>query len=90
LARIFLHRVIALPDRDRLHTAIHVLTVGAIATTISAVMKRTTRGHAGRSLFADRVVSLIYIVVITAAITRVTGPLAEDRTMPLLIASACF
>jgi uncharacterized protein involved in response to NO len=70
--------------------AIHALTVGAIGTMILAVMTRTTRGHTGRSLSADQVTSLIYILVTLAAITRVAAPFAADWTMPLLIASACL
>lgn len=70
--------------------AIHSLTAGAIGTMILAVMTRVARGHSGRDLSADRVTSLIYILVILAAITRVAAALAPGWTMPLLVVSACL
>jgi len=70
--------------------AVHALTAGAIGTMILAVMTRATRGHTGRDLTADRVTSLIYILVNLAAVTRVTAAFITAWTLPLLIASACF
>ncbi len=70
--------------------AIHALTVGAVGTMILAVMTRATRGHTGRDLSADRVTSLIYMLVTLAAITRVAAAFGATWAMPLLIASACF
>ena len=58
--------------------AIHALTAGAIGTMILAVMTRATRGHTGRELSADRVTSLIFVLVTLAAITRVAA--ASGRT----------
>ena len=69
--------------------AIHALTAGAIGTMILAVMTRVTRGHTGRNLSADRLTSLIYILVTFAAIARVLAAFEADWTVPLLIASAC-
>ena len=68
--------------------AIHTLTAGAIGTMILAVMTRVARGHSGRDLSADRVTSLIYILIILAGITRVAAALAPGWTMPLLVVSA--
>ncbi|HMD64570.1 MAG TPA: NnrS family protein [Stellaceae bacterium] len=70
--------------------AIHALTVGTVGTMILAVMTRATRGHTGRDLSADRVTSLIYMLVTVAAIIRVAAAFGANWTMPLLIASACF
>jgi uncharacterized protein involved in response to NO len=70
--------------------AIHALTAGAIGTMILAVMTRATRGHTGRDLTADRVTSLIYVLVSLAAATRVAAAFSTDMIMSLLIASACF
>jgi uncharacterized protein involved in response to NO len=70
--------------------AIHALTAGAIGTMILAVTTRATRGHTGRDLTADRVTSLIYVLVNLAAVTRVTAAFITAWTLPLLIASACF
>lgn len=73
-----------------LGAAIHALTAGAIGTMILAVMTRTTLGHTGRSLSANRITGLIYILVGLAAVVRVATAFEADWTMPLLIASACF
>jgi uncharacterized protein involved in response to NO len=73
-----------------LSAAIHALTAGAIGTMILAVMTRTTLGHTGRSLSANRVTGLIYILVGLAAVVRVAAAFTADWIMPLLIASACF
>ena len=70
--------------------AIHTLTTGAIGTMILAVMTRTTLGHTGRTLTANRTTGLIYILVGLAAIIRVTAAFEADWTIPCLIVSACF
>ena len=63
---------------------------GRIGTMILAVMTRTTLGHTGRTLTANRITGLIYILVGLAAVIRVTAAFEADWTMPCLIASACF
>jgi uncharacterized protein involved in response to NO len=73
-----------------LNAAIHTLTAGAIGTMILAVMTRTTLGHTGRTLSADRITGLIYLLVGIAAVLRVTAAFEADWTMSLLIASAGF
>lgn len=75
-------------DLVPLAAAIHALTAGAAGTMILAVMTRATRGHTGRDLAADRLTSLIYILVTLAAATRVWAAFSASWTMPLLIASA--
>jgi len=70
--------------------ALHTLGAGAIGTTILAVMTRVARGHTGHDLSADRVTSLIYILVTLAAMARVAAAFGAGWTMPLLIASACL
>jgi uncharacterized protein involved in response to NO len=73
-----------------LSAAIHTLTAGAVGTMILAVMTRTTLGHTGRTLSANRVTGLIYVLVGLAAVVRVAAAFEADWTMPCLIASACF
>ena len=73
-----------------LSAAIHTLTAGAVGTMILAVMTRTTLGHTGRTLSANRVTGLIYILVGLAAVVRVAAAFEADWAMPCLIASACF
>ena len=73
-----------------LSAAIHSLTAGAIGTMILAVMTRTTLGHTGRSLTANRSTGLIYILIGLAAIVRMAAAVDADWNMPLLILSACL
>jgi uncharacterized protein involved in response to NO len=58
--------------------AIHALTAGAVGTMILAVMTRATRGHTGRDLSADRITSLVYMLVTLAAIARVAAAFGAD------------
>jgi uncharacterized protein involved in response to NO len=73
-----------------LSASIHTLTVGAVGTMILAVMTRTTLGHTGRSLSANRTTELIYVLVGLAAAVRLAAAFNADWSMPLLIAAACF
>lgn len=52
----------------------HVLTIGAIACMMLAVMTRATRGHTGRALTASRLTVASYVALVLAALVR---PLAE-------------
>jgi uncharacterized protein involved in response to NO len=54
--------------------ALHVLTVGTVATMMLAVMTRATRGHTGRVLTASRLTILSYASIILCALLR---PLAD-------------
>ena len=73
-----------------LGAAVHVLTTGAIGTMILAVMTRTTLGHTGRILSADRITRLIYLLVGLAAVARIAAAFEVDWATRLLIASAGF
>lgn len=53
--------------------AIHALTAGAIGTMTLGVMTRVSLGHTGRDLTADRITTLIYLLVILAAVVRVAA-----------------
>lgn len=55
--------------------ALHALTTGAFGTMMLAVMTRTTLGHTGQALTADRRTVLIYVAVTIGAIARVLSPL---------------
>ncbi|MFD1881956.1 NnrS family protein [Paracoccus pacificus] len=63
-------------------SALHVLTVGVIATMMLAVMTRATRGHTGRPLTASRLTVLSYLCLFAAALAR---PLADIGNSPRLI-----
>ena len=53
--------------------ATHALTIGAIGGMTLGMMTRTTRGHTGRPLHADRYEVASYLFVQGAAIVRVGG-----------------
>jgi len=51
-------------------SAVHVLTVGTIASMMLAVMTRATRGHTGRELAASKTTCISYIAIVACAFTR--------------------
>lgn len=55
-------------------SVMHLLTVGAIAAMMLAVMTRASRGHTGYPLTASRLTTASYAAVVTSALLR---PLAE-------------
>lgn len=55
-------------------SALHVLSVGVIATMMLAVMTRATRGHTGQALTATRWTALSYMCLFAAALAR---PMAD-------------
>ncbi|OAP35114.1 short-chain dehydrogenase [Sinorhizobium glycinis] len=56
------------------HSVMHVLTVGAIASMMLAVMTRASRGHTGHPLSASRLTTASYGAIVLSALLR---PLAE-------------
>ncbi|MDR0807890.1 MAG: NnrS family protein [Gemmobacter sp.] len=66
-------------------SALHVLTVGVIATMMLAMMTRATRGHTGRPLTASRWTMLSYLSLFAAALAR---PLADIGDWPRLMEAA--
>jgi uncharacterized protein involved in response to NO len=72
-------------------SAIHALTVGAIATMILAVMPRVTLGHTGRSLTANRATVAIFLLINAAAVMRVCASwYPEDMMILLVLSAACW
>jgi uncharacterized protein involved in response to NO len=59
------------PDRVPQSTALHAWTAGAIVLMTLAVMTRAGLGHSGMPLTADRRISAIYLLAITAALSRI-------------------
>jgi uncharacterized protein involved in response to NO len=70
--------------------AIHALTAGAIGTMTLGVMTRVSLGHTGRPLAADRITALIYLLVILAAVVRVTAAASGSPPMVIEIAAALW
>lgn len=67
--------------------ALHVLTVGTIASMMLAVMTRATRGHTGRVLTASRTTSAIYAAIVLAAVLRPAADLFPDQAQAFYAAS---
>lgn len=67
---------IALSAADMLnaYSTLHILTVGAVAMMMLAVMGRATRGHTGNALTASPLTILSYVCLIASALLR---PFAE-------------
>lgn len=57
-------------------TALHALTVGAIACAILAMITRTALGHTGRPLETGRMEHVAYACIALAALVRVVVPIA--------------
>lgn len=55
--------------------AIHALTAGAMATMILAVMTRASLGHTARELKANSTTVLVYLLVTTGALIRISASL---------------
>jgi uncharacterized protein involved in response to NO len=71
-------------------SALHLLTVGAIANMTLAVMTRATRGHTGRPLGASWTTTLAYSCLMLAALVRPVVDMAPDLYLPILGASGLF
>ncbi|HEV7435810.1 MAG TPA: NnrS family protein [Pseudorhizobium sp.] len=67
--------------------ALHVLTVGTIASMMLAVMTRATRGHTGRVLTASRTTSAVYAAIVLAAVLRPAADFLPDHAQALYAAS---
>ena len=71
--------------------ATHALTAGAIGGLVIGMMTRTSRGHTGRPLVADRFDVACYALVLLAAVVRVAAPLAVPAwTVHSVVCSAAL
>ena len=68
--------------------AFHVLTIGAMATMILAVMTRAVRGHTGRELTAGPVTNLIYVLVTASLALRFTNEFVSAAELVWIAAAA--
>jgi len=60
--------------------AIHVVTVGTVASMMLAVMTRATRGHTGRELTASAVTCVSYVSVLACACVRPLAAAFPEQT----------
>ncbi|MFD1745901.1 NnrS family protein [Rhizobium helianthi] len=71
--------------------AMHVLTIGTVATMMLAVMTRATRGHTGRNLEASIMTNLSYAAIIVSAFVRpLTSVMPDQSTLIQAIAGICW
>lgn len=68
---------------------IHIFGVGAIGAMTLAVMTRSTLGHTGRELKADRATCLIYVAIALSTVLRFIAAFWPAQ-MPILHLSATF
>ena len=66
--------------------SVHALTAGALGGLVIGMMTRTSRGHTGRPLKADRWDVACYALVALAALLRVAVPLALPAAYPATLA----
>jgi uncharacterized protein involved in response to NO len=70
---------------------LHALTIGALATMITAVMTRASLGHTGRALVVHPLTTVGYVMLTAAALVRVFGPTALRLSYPqVVILTASF
>lgn len=83
---------IALGTQDYLgaNSVLHVLTVGAMATMMLAVMARATRGHTGRVLAASPMTTQSYVAILLAALLRPAADLLPNHMTTLFTAAGLF
>lgn len=60
--------------------AMHVLTIGTVATMMLAVMTRATRGHTGRELHASPTTNLSYAAIVACALVRPLTSVFPEHT----------
>ena len=76
------------PDAVPFTAGIHALTTGAMGVETLAIMTRASRGHTGRPRVADRSTTAIYLLILSAAVVRVSAPFLAEWTIVLLATSA--
>ena len=70
--------------------ALHLLTIGAIAGLIIAMMSRVSLGHTARMLVAPRWMKIAYAAIIIAAVLRALATYWPQAYLPLIDASVLF
>ena len=70
---------------------LHALTIGTLATMITAVMTRASLGHTGRALVVHPLTTVGYVMLTAAALVRVFGLTALRLSYPqVVILTASF
>jgi len=72
-------------------TAMHAIAIGGMSSLILGMMTRTSIGHTGRPMRAERNERAIFLAIQGAALARVIANVSpSDLRAPLLIASGTF
>ncbi len=70
---------------------LHAMTIGALATMITAVMTRASLGHTGRAVVVHPLTTVGYVMLTAAALVRVFGLTALRLSYPqVVILTASF
>ena len=69
------------------HSVMHVLTIGAVAAMMLAVMTRASRGHTGHPLTASRPTTAAYAAIVLSALLRPMAEMLPDFA-PMLYAAS--
>ena len=69
---------------------IHIFGIGAIGAMTLAVMTRSTLGHTGRELKADRATTLIYVAIVLATLLRFVAAFFPAETPILHLAATLW
>ena len=64
--------------------ALHALTMGAIGTTVLAMLTRVPLGHTGRALHASRLTVAAYWLLTIAVLARILGTVIPEAYLQLL------
>ncbi|MBN9053504.1 MAG: NnrS family protein, partial [Rhizobiales bacterium] len=68
-------------------SVLHVLSVGAIACMMLAVMTRASLGHTGRPLAASRLTVAAYVALVLCALVRPFGEVLPDASEQIYAAA---
>ncbi|HEY0600376.1 NnrS family protein [Brevundimonas sp.] len=85
---ILLGLAVLWPDAVPFTAGVHALTTGAMGVETLAIMTRASRGHTGRPRVADRATTALYLLILSAAVVRVSAPFLVEWTIALLAVSA--
>ncbi|MUO71977.1 NnrS family protein [Agrobacterium vitis] len=71
-------------------SVLHLLSVGAVASMMIAVMSRVSRGHTGRALTASPVATASYAAILLAALLRPLANVLPEHYDALITAAGLF
>ena len=70
--------------------AIHTLTIGAMGTMILSMISRVSLGHTGRMIIVGKTMTIAFVSIIFAFVTRVYGSYITDNYLAVLMLTVIF